>query len=265
MHEMAAFRIGKHLRVKREDFIDWRDACPSRDESAEAPGTRSSKSTAAGSAKQRASQARKQRSEFSKSASAKPQIQPITPHAFDSSNLPPVAAVANQALKRETPSGRDSLYLSAAQAMLRQLRAEVVEELQIYAGFEVGWDGYNGAPFTDQTLRTAAAVAELVYESLSHADVVPREFSPGPVPDGRVDIEVATATRQLVVTISHSARSLLITHKELDSGHEGVAQSNKLGLGQWLDWLTGATPVLESVPGERIMSSCRATNAKGFV
>lgn len=128
---------------------------------------------------------------------------------------------------------------SSAGALIDRLRTEAVDELQRYLAFEPGWDGYDGLPFNAKAVATAQSIIERLCERLTFAGSIPTEITPGPISDGRIDIEVVVEGRRVVLTIDPDEDLISIAHQELHGKDEGLAQSDEQGVDGWLDWVSG--------------------------
>lgn len=125
-------------------------------------------------------------------------------------------------------------------AQLDAMAAQAIEELRGYLEFTAGWDGYDGLPFGASTILRAESLVERLRQRFAFTGTNPTEITPGPISDGRVDVEVATETRHLVLTVDPDEEAILIAHEER-GGDEGVAQSDERGVERWMDWLAGTS------------------------
>ena len=112
-------------------------------------------------------------------------------------DVPSAAAVRYRRRQQRTNAARQNLSLERARES--SLRATAREELERYAAFIRGWDGYDGEPIAPVALK----VARLLIDALplfGHAARL-TDIIPGPAPDGSLDLEFRTASRRLMITI----------------------------------------------------------------
>jgi hypothetical protein len=153
--------------------------------------------------------------------------------------LPPPQTIAAHALEDEAAIFSTGPRHSSDAAVLDRLRMDAIDELHRYLAFGAGWDGYDGQPFTAKTVALARSIIDRLYERLTFAGVIPTEIAPGPIADGRIDIEVVVDGRQLILTIDPDEDLISISHQERHGDHEGLAQSDEQGVDGWLDWVVG--------------------------
>lgn len=89
--------------------------------------------------------------------------------------------------------------LSIERARLSSLCGAAREEIDRYASFTSGWDGYDADPITP----IAIDVARTLIEALSALPAAARltDIIPGPAPDGSLDLELRTPRRRLMITM----------------------------------------------------------------
>ena len=111
--------------------------------------------------------------------------------------VPSAAAIRYERRQQRTNAARGSLSLVRARES--SLRAAAREELDRYAAFPKGWDGYDGDPIAP----VATEVARLLIDTLPviGSPVRLTDIIPGPAPDGSLDLEFRTASRRLMITI----------------------------------------------------------------
>lgn len=122
----------------------------------------------------------------------------LRPHAeLLRTAVPSAAGVRYQRRQQRTNAARQKLSLEHARES--SLRAASREELDRYATFVRGWDGYDGDPISPVALN----VARLLIDALPAFGNAGRltDIIPGPAPDGSLDLEFRTASRRLVITI----------------------------------------------------------------
>jgi hypothetical protein len=111
--------------------------------------------------------------------------------------VPSAGAIRYQRRQQRTNAARESLSL--ARAREASLRAAAREELDRYASFTNGWDGYDGDPIAP----VAIDVARILIDTLPVIGNAARltDIIPGPAPDGSLDLELRTPSRRLMITI----------------------------------------------------------------
>lgn len=107
------------------------------------------------------------------------------------------AAVRYQRRQKRTNAARQQLSIERARQS--SLRAAARVELDRYATFTSGWDGYGGDPIAPIALK----VARLLVDAVAAFDSASRltDIIPGPAPDGSLDLEFRAASRRLMITI----------------------------------------------------------------
>lgn len=121
----------------------------------------------------------------------------LRPHAELLRTAVPSSAVRYQRRQQRTNAARQRLSLERAREA--SLRASAREELDRYATFVRGWDGYDGDPIAPVALK----IARLLVDALPAFGVTAQltDIIPGPAPDGSLDLEFRTASRRLMITI----------------------------------------------------------------
>ncbi|MDQ3280221.1 MAG: hypothetical protein M3Q69_02280 [Acidobacteriota bacterium] len=106
-------------------------------------------------------------------------------------------AIRYERRQQRTNAARQKLSLERAREA--SLRATAREELERYATFVQGWDGYDG----DAISPVALNVARLLVDALPGLGNAAKltDIIPGPAPDGSLDLEFRTASRRLMLTI----------------------------------------------------------------
>jgi hypothetical protein len=122
----------------------------------------------------------------------------VRPHAeLLRTAVPSPSAVRYQRRQQRTNAARQKLSLERAREA--SLRAAAREELDRYAAFIRGWDGYDGDPIAPVPLKLARLLIDAIPafgETTKLTDIIP-----GPAPDGSLDLELRTPSRRLVITI----------------------------------------------------------------
>lgn len=178
--------------------------------------------------------------------------------------LPPPQTIAGQSLEDEAAIFAGSPHHSSEAAVLDRLRAEAIDELNRYLAFSKGWDGYDGLQFTARTVARAQSIVDRLCERLNFAGVRPTEITPGPISDGRIDVEVVVDGRRLILTVDPEEKLISISHQERHGDHEGLAQSDEQGVDRWLDWVAGTLRMPSVVREASIHSANRDAVAVGL-
>lgn len=110
---------------------------------------------------------------------------------------PSKVAVRYEPRQHRTNAARQQL--SIARARLSSLCMAAREELDRYATFTAGWDGYDAEPIAPVALKFAH-ITILALPALGDAARL-TDIIPGPAPDGSLDLELRTASQRLTITI----------------------------------------------------------------
>lgn len=106
-------------------------------------------------------------------------------------------AIRYERRQQRTNAARQRLSLERAREA--SLRASAREELERYATFIRGWDGYDGDPISPVALKVARLFIDTLPRLGNAAKLT--DIIPGPAPDGSLDLEFRTASRRLMLTI----------------------------------------------------------------
>lgn len=106
-------------------------------------------------------------------------------------------AIRYERRQQRTNAARQRLSLERAREA--SLRAAAQEELERYATFTRGWDGYDGDPISPVALKVARLLVHALPGLANAAKLT--DIIPGPAPDGSLDLEFRTASRRLMLTI----------------------------------------------------------------
>lgn len=128
---------------------------------------------------------------------------------------------------------------SSASARTAAAAALAVRDLDRYATFPRGWDGYDGEVLQPGAIRRAVAVVQALAESFLDAQTEPSEITPGPISDGRVDVEAACDGRRLIVTLEAGAEEVGIFYDDGGAPSEKLVRWDSDDLGRWIRRLTG--------------------------
>lgn len=128
---------------------------------------------------------------------------------------------------------------SSAFARTDAAAALAVRDLGRYATFPRGWDGYDGAVLQPEAIGRAADVVQALAESFLNAQTEPSEITPGPISDGRVEVEAACDGRRLIVTLEAGAEKVGIFYDDGGAPSEKLVRWDSDDLGGWIRRLTG--------------------------
>jgi hypothetical protein len=88
-----------------------------------------------------------------------------------------------------------------------RIAADVLAQIDRYATFGRGWDGYDGEPFDPDTIRLARLTVHALGVALAVSGEAV-EIIPAPASDGTIDIEVCRGAKtDVAVSISPSAHT----------------------------------------------------------
>lgn len=118
-------------------------------------------------------------------------------HAQLSRTVTPSGAAVRYQRRERTNDARQQMSIERARQ--GSLRAATREELDRYATFTSGWDGYDGEPIAVSALKMARLLVDAVPALGDAARLT--DIIPGPAPDGSLDIEFRTTSRRLMITI----------------------------------------------------------------
>lgn len=101
------------------------------------------------------------------------------------------------------PSGGQTTVTSAKSAAVMRiadLRDAALAELDRYARYTRGWDGYRGEPVSARLLTFARLFVKLCAVYLQHLKVRPLLITTGAASDGSLDIEIQLESKRLILT-----------------------------------------------------------------
>lgn len=140
------------------------------------------------------------------------------------------------------PKGRgatiESENSSSTMVYIDSLASLAIRDVVRYGEFHRGWDGYDGEAFAQDTVDKAIVVIRSISESFKRAGSRPSEITPGPISDGRIDIEAVCEERQLIVTVETGTDQIGIFY---DNGrtYESIAGWESDHLERWIRRVTG--------------------------
>ena len=121
------------------------------------------------------------------------------------------------------------------------LFVEAISELERYAKFPEAWDGYQGSIFSSYTIDSAINILKSVQSYLSSSGIKAKKVSPGPCPDGSVDLEIVVNNKIMITNISDDSKYLTIfTEDENEkNNNEKTFKIEEAPLEAHLFWLAG--------------------------
>src|SRR5258708_2622595 len=135
---------------------------------------------------------------------------------------------------------------SSASARTEAAAATAIRDLTRYATFHHGWDGYNGEVFNADVVARAIKIVETLAASFISARTEPGEITPGPISDGRIDVEATCGGRRLIITLESASDRVGVFYDDGSAPHEELARWNQDDMDRWIRRLTGEDRV--SVP-----------------
>lgn len=143
---------------------------------------------------------------------------------------------------------------SLAASQLDVLRESAFAELNRYALYERGWDGYDGESFGLGVLTLARALIENGAALLQTQNISPTEITTGPASDGSLDVEFVAGGKRLIITLDPTAIRHAI-YAEYDGWSHSEADDTDLAcLVRWISWVAGP-PYLPAPVGAASASS----------
>lgn len=154
-----------------------------------------------------------------------------------------------------TPAGStSSVALAAREAAQAKL------ELERYANFPHGWDGYRGRPFDATLIGEAIALVASAAAAFSVASAVV-EIVPGPASDGTVDVEFIFGARRVLVTFDPDSDNVDVLATESGRNERYSVDRRSGAVDQWLAWVVDAGLIPPVLVTYRIDSSYGGTMA----
>jgi hypothetical protein len=128
--------------------------------------------------------------------------------------------------------------LSITRVRAESISATAKADLDRYARFLKGWDGYDGEPIAPLAIDLAVAIIDALRSArVTHSLV---DIIPGPASDGSLDLELRTTSRHLTITIyagnessDIEVRTLRMSETETEEKH-GVEQAALVADLRWL-------------------------------
>ncbi|OGQ77411.1 MAG: hypothetical protein A2289_25250 [Deltaproteobacteria bacterium RIFOXYA12_FULL_58_15] len=119
------------------------------------------------------------------------------------------------------------------------MESSVTSDLDRYARFPPGWDGYDGVTFDAQLVSVVQRVAKWTADLFRTLDVVPSEMTPGPASDGSLDLEIAYQGKRLILTFYPETDRVGVYCENGADAEEAQTTLDSSGLARWLSWLVG--------------------------
>jgi hypothetical protein len=125
---------------------------------------------------------------------------------------------------------------SLENASRERVASRAIEELQRYAQFRSGWDGYNGKPFRANLIGKGIDLIRLSVW-LGKAQSVTITAIPGPASDGSIDIELRLGAKTLIVTMYPDDVNAEIYWENGDKSGDLVVPNELVALVPHVAWL----------------------------
>jgi hypothetical protein len=126
---------------------------------------------------------------------------------------------------------------SIAAARLEQMKSAAVAELERYARYRRGWDGYSGEPFARKLIDDSIRIIRVAAAFFAEAGVLPTELTTGPASDGSLDIEIRTESKRLILTLYPNSREVYVYREDDGNASEEVRSFSRPLLVEQLLWL----------------------------
>ena len=109
---------------------------------------------------------------------------------------------------------------------------DAISELNIYENYELNWDSYGAKPFSEEVIEKSILIINKIADNFT--EIGPDKISPGPVSDGRIDIEIMDGNNYIIFTVDSEEKT--ITACLLISGitHEETIKYDEADLDQWI-------------------------------
>jgi hypothetical protein len=128
---------------------------------------------------------------------------------------------------------------SLAASRLDELRESALSELNRYAQYERGWDGYDGESFCRPVLELGRLLVDHGVVLLRAQDASPSEITTGPASDGSLDVEFIVGGKRLILTIDATATRYAIYAEHDGRPYSEADVSDLARLVRWIGWVGG--------------------------
>jgi len=125
----------------------------------------------------------------------------------------------------------------ALQAFVDDLRAKAVEEIIRYGAFPNQWDGYRAPQFKKITIDTVLIVIDLAARFFKVRARQPSKFTPGPVSDGTIDLEISYGSRSIIINLDTDLKKMTISRESEQENTEREYPIGRFDLASNLSWL----------------------------
>src|SRR5437660_983844 len=127
-------------------------------------------------------------------------------------DLPPITYDRPPIVRRDQCGGASSITSELdvltlavspgiAEAIRERIASRAIEELQRYARFRRGWDGYDGRPFPADVITAGIYLIRVANLLCKIGNGQIDAIIPGPAGDGSIDIEFRRGAKTLIVTM----------------------------------------------------------------
>jgi hypothetical protein len=109
-----------------------------------------------------------------------------------------------------------------------------INEINIYREYELDWDSYGAKPFSDEVIEKSILVVNKIANSFTEMQIEPDQITPGPVSDGRIDIELLDGSNHTIFTVDSEEKTLTVCLLVGDMTHEETVKYDETDLDQWI-------------------------------
>jgi hypothetical protein len=107
-----------------------------------------------------------------------------------------------------------------------------INELNIYKSYDLNWDGYGAKPFSEEVIEKSILLINKIADNFT--EIGPDKISPGPVSDGRIDIEVLDNDNYTTFTIDSEEKTITACLLINNVIHEETIKYDEVDLVQWI-------------------------------
>jgi hypothetical protein len=135
------------------------------------------------------------------------------------------------------PITRNMSFASLTDAFNERLASDAIQQLQRYARFRLGWDGYNGVPFQRALIDSAISLTEFAASVAQILSGAIDAIIPGPASDGSIDIEFRSGAKTMIVTMYPNEPDVEIYREDADRVVDEKVRNEPAALAPHLAWL----------------------------
>lgn len=109
-----------------------------------------------------------------------------------------------------------------------------IDELNTYKSYGSNWNGYGAKPFSDEVIQKSISLLNRIIECFVESQTEPDQIVPGPVSDGRIDIEVFENGNHTIFTVDSEEKTLTVCLLINGTMHEEVIKYDETDMNQWI-------------------------------